>query len=45
MDNQTYKKHGELRGCKKDKTRIKQSKRKVRYDKTDIKEAMKRMDS
>lgn len=36
MDNQTYKKHGELRGRKKDKARIKQSKRKARQDKTDI---------
>lgn len=45
MDNQTYKKHGELRGRKKDKARIKQSKRKVRQDKTDIEEALKGTDS
>lgn len=31
MDNKTAKKMGELRGCKKDKSKIKLSKRKVRY--------------
>jgi len=41
MNNQTYKKHGELRGRKKDKARQKQSTRKVRQDKTDITEAQK----
>ena len=38
MDNQTYKKTGDLRGRKKDKTYQKLGKRKVRRDKTDIKE-------
>jgi hypothetical protein len=37
MDNQTYKKSGELRGRKKDKTYQKLSKR---TDKNDIKEAL-----
>jgi hypothetical protein len=38
MDNKTYKKHGELRGWKKDKVYKKVSKRKVRKDRSDIKE-------
>jgi len=41
MDNQTYKKTGELRGRKKDKAYQKLSKRKVRHDKSDIKVALK----
>ncbi len=44
MDNQTYKKHGELRGRKKDKAWIKVSKRKVRRDKSDIQEAFKSLE-
>lgn len=38
MDNATYKKSGELRGRKKDKAYRKLSKRKVRQDKSDLKD-------
>jgi len=38
MDNQTYKKHWDLRGRKKDKAYKKLSKRKVRKDVKEIKE-------
>jgi hypothetical protein len=41
MDNQTYKKSGELRGRKKDKAYKKLSERKVRRNKIDIKEQQK----